>query len=218
MDNSQFNYDINKVENKKYTYSLEERNKLFEKNENGAYVRLIIPKDEQCNREELNLIGKLPTDYTIDEVVSMKKYAHYIYEHILNPNGVKDIEHTVEVLVKVIEELPKGTEISLRGILGNHFQDYDLNELLEINRNVIRVCSENGINLNFDKYKVQEIGLPYNIPFIKEWFDILYWIKSLSEGENLLQLIGNDFTNELQKYILSRNNHEIVDNKNTQRI
>ena len=153
---------------KKYVYSYKEYRELFEHDENNAFVRLIIPKSEGIDNEELNLIGKLPTDYTLDEIVIMKKYAHYIYERILNPNGTKDIKNTVEVLVKVIDDLPKGTEISISQILGNHFKDYETNELFEINKNVISVCREKGINLNFGKYDILETGLPFNVPFIKE--------------------------------------------------
>ena len=167
-DELEGNPSLTEGSHRQYVYSIEERNKLFEKDENGAFVRLIIPKSEGIDNEELNLIGKLPTDYTLDEIVTMKKYAHYIYERILNPNGTKDIKHTVEVLVKVIEELPKGTEISISQILGNHFKEYETNELFEINQNVISVCKEKGINLNFGKYDNLETGLPFNVPFIKE--------------------------------------------------
>ncbi len=167
-DELEENPSLTEGSHRQYVYSIEERNQLFEKDENGAFVRLIIPKSEGIDNEELNLIGKLPTDYTLDEIVTMKKYAHYIYERILNPNGTKDIKHTVEVLVKVIEELPKGTEISISQILGNHFKEYETNELFEINQNVISVCKEKGINLNFGKYDILETGLPFNVPFIKE--------------------------------------------------
>lgn len=165
---SEEKHSLTEYNHRKFVYSIEERNQLFEKYENGAFVRLIIPKDEQYNREELNLIGKLPSDYTLDEIVTMKKYAHYIYEHILNPNGTKDIGHTVEVLANVIDELPKGTEISISQILGNHLEDYERTELFKINQDVINICREKGINLNFDKYKDRVVGLPYSIPFIKE--------------------------------------------------
>lgn len=47
--------------------------KLFQRVENGCFVNLIIPASN-CE-EELNLIGKLPKDFSDDEVVRMKKYS-----------------------------------------------------------------------------------------------------------------------------------------------
>lgn len=150
---------------KKYVYSDKEYRELFEQDENRAYVRLIIPKDDYTGEDELNLIGKLPQDYSLDEIIRMKTYSSNIFEHIIDPN---DIDSTVEALVNVIDELPKGTEISLANILGNHFKDFDTIRLFEINEKVIGICKEKGISLNFDKYANWETGLPYNIPFIKE--------------------------------------------------
>ena len=118
--------------------------------------------------EELNCKKTITKDYTLDEIITAKKYANYVYERVLNPNGKKDIEHTVEVLVNVIEELPKGTEISISQILGNHFKDYETSELIKINQKVMAICSQKGISLNFDKYNDQKVGFPFNIPFIKE--------------------------------------------------
>lgn len=72
------------MENKKY--SLEEANKIFEMDANGAYVRLIIPANEPYdvkeNENELNLIGKLPQNYTMNEMIRMKKYVAYVYGQI----------------------------------------------------------------------------------------------------------------------------------------
>lgn len=54
----------------------EEFEYIFEKDEKGAFLRLIIPASENVNsNEELNLIGKLPENFTLDEIVIMKKYA-----------------------------------------------------------------------------------------------------------------------------------------------
>ena len=62
----------------------EDYNKLFEKDENDAFIRLIIPANEPSEgyKEELNLIGKLPQDYTLDEIVRMKKYSEKMHSHI----------------------------------------------------------------------------------------------------------------------------------------
>ena len=156
---------INDYSKHQYVYSDKEYRELFEQDENKAFVRLIIPKDDYTGEAELNLIGKLPQDYSLDEIIRMKTYSSNIYDHIIDPN---DIDSTVEVLVNVIDELSKGTEISISQILGNHLEDYETKELFKINQDVINVCREKGINLNFDKYKDRVVGLPYSIPFIKE--------------------------------------------------
>lgn len=55
-------------------------NKLFQRDENGCFVNLIIPASN-CE-EELNLIGKLPKDFSADEVVRMKKYSANMFDLI----------------------------------------------------------------------------------------------------------------------------------------
>lgn len=60
---------------------------IFEKDNNGAFIRLIIPANEPFDipeyKEELNLIGKLPQEYTLDEIIRMKKYAGKLSERII---------------------------------------------------------------------------------------------------------------------------------------
>lgn len=46
---------------------------LFRVDNQGAFVNLIIPASN--GEEELNLIGKLPSEFTIDEIIRMKKYS-----------------------------------------------------------------------------------------------------------------------------------------------
>ena len=40
--------------------------------------------NDTLDRSELNLIGKLPKDYTLDEIIEMKKYAGYGFNHVLD--------------------------------------------------------------------------------------------------------------------------------------
>lgn len=58
------------------TYS--EYKKLFQQDENGTFLNLIIPASN--GEEELNLIGKLPIDFSVDEVIRMKKYSADMFE------------------------------------------------------------------------------------------------------------------------------------------
>lgn len=161
-----------KIKNE-YTYSFDDYKKLFEK-DNDSFIRLIIPSSflkmilDTNNSEDMNLIGKKNLDFTTDEVIVLKKYAGYVYNHILDPNGQKNIDKTVSVLTDVIEHLPKGTEISISQILGKNCNNYNTKELFEIDERVLSSCKEKGIVFNFDKYKDQAVGLPFNIPFIIE--------------------------------------------------
>lgn len=52
--------------------------RLFEQDEDGSFVNLIIPKS--VDGYELNLIGKHPRDYTLGEIVRMKKYSADMFE------------------------------------------------------------------------------------------------------------------------------------------
>lgn len=54
--------------------------KLFQRDENDCFVNLIIPASN--HEEELNLIGKLPKDFSDDEVVRMKKYSADMFDLI----------------------------------------------------------------------------------------------------------------------------------------
>ena len=90
---------------------------------------------------------------------------------IVEDNSVqssKNIDDIVDELANKILALPKGTEISISSLLGEQFKNYNTNEMFEINKRVLSVCREKGIVFNFDKYKDQVVGLPFNIPFIIE--------------------------------------------------
>ena len=81
MENNNFKdkvVDIITKEDTKITY--EEYKKIFEKNDDGSFKNLIIPKDETF--DELNLTGKLPEDFTTDEVIRMKKYSKKMFDMV----------------------------------------------------------------------------------------------------------------------------------------
>lgn len=58
----------------------EEYLKLFERDENDCFLNLIIPAEG--DKKELNLIGKKPEDYSLDEIIRMKNYASDMFEKI----------------------------------------------------------------------------------------------------------------------------------------
>lgn len=62
----------------KLTYA--EYKKILEKDENGCYVSLVIPA--QGDRPALDLRGKRPADYTLDEIIRMKKYAGALFAQV----------------------------------------------------------------------------------------------------------------------------------------
>ena len=68
----------------KDTLTLEEYNEMFKKDENGCYVNLIIP--ETGGFPEMNLIGKKPEEYTIDEITHSKTYRRVMKERIIDYN------------------------------------------------------------------------------------------------------------------------------------
>ena len=53
---------------------------LFRVDSQGAFVNLIIPASN--GEDELNLIGKLPSEFTIDEIIRMKKYSADMFEQV----------------------------------------------------------------------------------------------------------------------------------------
>lgn len=70
--------DIITRKNFKITY--EEYKKIFEKNDDGSFKNLIIPKGEIF--DELNLTGKLPESFTVDEVIRTKKNANKMFNMV----------------------------------------------------------------------------------------------------------------------------------------
>ena len=53
---------------------------LFRVDSRGAFVNLIIPASN--GETELNLIGKLPSEFSIDEIIRMKKYSADMFEQV----------------------------------------------------------------------------------------------------------------------------------------
>lgn len=68
--------------------TIEEYNKIFAKDENGCYTNLIIPA--MNDYPEMNLIGKKPEDYTIDEIVHSKKYRQFMHDKIIDNDNIID--------------------------------------------------------------------------------------------------------------------------------
>lgn len=64
--------------------TIEEYEKLFERDENGCYTNLIIPAVKDC--PEMNLIGKKPEDYTTDEIIRSKTFRNEMWERITGNN------------------------------------------------------------------------------------------------------------------------------------
>ena len=55
-----------------------EYKRVFEQDEEGSFRNLVIPKS--VYGDELNLIRKHPRDYTLGEIVRMKKYSAEMFE------------------------------------------------------------------------------------------------------------------------------------------
>jgi len=53
---------------------------MFKQDAEGKYVNLIIP--EKGVEGELNLIGKAPSEFTIEEIIRMKKYAAEVFKAV----------------------------------------------------------------------------------------------------------------------------------------
>lgn len=81
--------DIITRKNSKITY--EEYKKIFEKNDDGSFKNLIIPKEE--NFAELNLMGKSPENFTADEIIRIKKYANKMFNMVDKNTIDEDIKN-----------------------------------------------------------------------------------------------------------------------------
>lgn len=62
------------------TITYKEYERILLQDSEGKFVNLIIPASE--TESELNLIGKSPQDFTIEEVMRMKKYAGELFSKV----------------------------------------------------------------------------------------------------------------------------------------
>lgn len=67
--------------------SHKEYKRLFKQDEDGSFLNLIIPKS--VDGDELNLVGKHPRDFTLGEIVRMKKYSADMFE-LVDKNTIGD--------------------------------------------------------------------------------------------------------------------------------
>lgn len=67
--------------------SYKEYKRLFKQDEDGSFLNLIIPKS--VDGDELNLVGKHPRDFTLGEIVRMKKYSADMFE-LVDKNTIGD--------------------------------------------------------------------------------------------------------------------------------
>ena len=80
-----------------------------------------------------------------------------------------NLEKITNELVEKIKDLQPDTETTILKLIENDsISNYSSEDLFNIYKSVIKKCEEENIELSFDKYKNQVVGLPYNIPFIKK--------------------------------------------------
>lgn len=88
-------------------------------------------------------------------------------------NNISKQDRIKEIINKVaykIEELDKGTEITVSELWKDEIKNYkfEFDDLFDMNGKILDICKKKNIKLNFDKYDGACVGLPYDIPFIKE--------------------------------------------------
>ena len=89
-----------------------------------------------------------------------------IVEETIGNNDPYFNEPVLDVVRKIIK-LPEGTEITVNQLLGDTYTRYT-KFMFEIDNSVAKVCEKLNIILDKSKHAEQEIGLPFNISFIKK--------------------------------------------------
>lgn len=206
-----------------YEIAEKQSNEIYE----GTYNNMLI----KFNSILLNL--------SFDNINSEKDYnilsqlKNTIF-NIIIPKNEENIETVVNELVNKIIALPIGTETSISNLLSNKIDEFSDNELFEINKRVLNICKEKGVVLNFDKYKNQVVGLPFNISFVvseklknlesnkfefykKNDVDKIWWVDNKEQvGEHLFSFDKKKIYNLFKDYPyeLSNEEKEIFDKEN----
>ena len=60
--------------------TVDEYKNLFEKDDSGCYINLVIPKYK--DKPQLNLIGRKQEELSIDEIIRVKQYSGFLFDSI----------------------------------------------------------------------------------------------------------------------------------------
>lgn len=91
-------------------------------------------------------------------------------DKINNISKQENIKKIIDKVVNKIDKLDKGTEIAMSELWKDDVKRYKLEfeDLFDINEKILDICEKRNIKLNFDEYVDACVGLPYDVPFIKE--------------------------------------------------
>ena len=187
--------NLNNDEQKKSLVSF--INSLFESGilENDEYIEN-VPDYHYSKRQNVvleNFKNNLDKGLLVDAYCELRDFVHnygdttYKKVLLIEANEViKDLQlicNTInniskediinEIINKIVDKInniDSGTEISMSELWKDEIKRYKLefDDLFDMNEKILDICEEKNIKLNFDKYDGAYIGLPYDIPFIKE--------------------------------------------------
>jgi len=141
---------------------------LVEKNKNNKFTYNegdLIIADTQCdlcrynNKDNVNVCSKFENGKP-EEILNDDTLCPFLKEKGKDPFIADD-------LVQKIKDMEIGTETTIAYLLGDLISDYTTKELFEITNEVIEMCKSENIILDYSKYEEMDVGLPFNIPFIK---------------------------------------------------
>ena len=91
-------------------------------------------------------------------------------DKINNISKQENINAIIGKIVDKIDKLDKGTEIAMSEVWKDEIKRYKLEfeDLLDMDEKILDICEEKNIKLNFDEYYGAYVGMPYDVPFIKE--------------------------------------------------
>lgn len=226
VNDEQFN-KIKQMIKEKFNLLFEIAKKQTDEMYSGTYNSMLI----KFNSVLLNISPDNVTNENDFNVFNELKSA---IMDIIIPKNEEKFEKTINDLVNKVIALPIGTETSISNLLGDKLREFNTNQLFQINKRVLGICKERGIIFNFDKYKDQAVGLPFNIPFIiseeltnsnlnnlefykKNDDDKIWWINNKEQvGEHLFTFDKKTIFNLFKDYPykLTSEEKEIFDKEN----
>jgi len=148
------------------------------------------------------------------QITQKKNDLMSVKEEFINvQNTDVDIEEISNKLVTDIKNIKENSETSISALINRKIDSKTMFNIYEL---TVKKLNEVGLYLNFGKYENQRVGLPFNVPFTKEYVKKITISKRLYNGKYAKGSIFSDVVEVVLKgnnAIIKSNMHFCSDEK-----